>query len=191
MASIGVVLDSCILIKASLRDTLIRAYGSDFYRLHWSDDILAEVVRNLVENGMTTVEGANRLEQRFRTVLEAAEVTGYSALISAMTNHPKDRHVVAAAVAAGAQIIVTENLRDFPASALEPFGIEAHTSDTFLVNLFDLDAEAMITIIHEQSQATNRPHLSVDTILDHLARDGAPAFSARVRAEIRSSLRAD
>jgi predicted nucleic acid-binding protein len=185
MSPVGVVLGSCVLIKASLRDTLIRAYGADLYRLHWSDDILAEVVRNLVKHGMTTDAGATRLEQRFRTVLEAAEVTGYSALIPAMTNHPKDRHVVAAAIAAGAQIIVTENLRDFPILAIEPFGIEARTPDTFLVNLFDLDAEAMITIVHEQSQATNRPHLSVDTILDHLNRDGAPGFSARVRAEIR------
>jgi predicted nucleic acid-binding protein len=178
-----VVIDSCVLIKASLRDTLIRAYGADLYRLHWSDDILTEVVRNLVENGMTTQAGAERLEQRFREVLEAAEVTGYSALIPAMTNHPKDRHVAAAAVAAGAQIIVTENLRDFP-SSIEPFGIEAHTPDTFLVTLFDLNAAAMITIVNEQSQATHRPHLSVDVILDHLARDGASGFAGKVRSAL-------
>lgn len=184
MSSFSVVLDACVLIKASLRDTLIRAYGANLYRLHWSDDIFAEVVRNLVETGMTTELGAKRLEDRFRTVLEAAEVTGYTALIPTMTNHPKDRHVVATAVVAGAQVIVTENLRDLPASTLEPFDIEAQSPDRFLVDLFDLDAEAMIQIIHEQSRATNRPHLSVDTVLDHLDRDGAPRFAALVRAEL-------
>jgi predicted nucleic acid-binding protein len=185
VSSFGVVLDACILIKASLRDTLIRAYDADLYRLYWSDDILTEVTRNLVENGLTTTAGAARLEQRLRIVLEAAEVSGYTALIPSMTNHPKDRHVVAAAVAAGAELIVTENLGDFPASTLEPFGIEAQSPDQMLVALFELDGETMIQIIHDQSQATNRPHLSVEMILDHLERDGAPQFAALLRMDLR------
>ena len=35
-----------------------------------------------------------------------------------MTNHPKDRHVLATAVRTGAQTIVTFNLKDFPEAAL-------------------------------------------------------------------------
>ena len=185
MSSFGVVVDSCVLIKASVRDTLIRAYGADLYRLHWSDDILAEVIRNLVENNLTTRAGAERLETVFRTVLEDAQVTGYTSLISSMTNHPKDRHVLAAAVAAGAQVIVTDNLKDFQADALEPFDIEAQSPDSFLADLFDLDSDAMVRIIREQSQATLRPHLSVNAILEHLARDGAPGFADNVRSALR------
>jgi predicted nucleic acid-binding protein len=185
MSSFGVVLDACVLIKASLRDTMIRAYGADLYRLHWSDDILIEVHRNLVENGMTTESGAERLDRALRTVLESAEVTGYRPLIPSLTIHPKDRHVLAAAITAAAKRIVTENLRDFPATALEPFDLEAQSPDRFLVDLYNVDAEAMVQIIHEQSQATNRPHLPVTTILDHLERDGAPTFAALIRADLR------
>jgi hypothetical protein len=88
VASLGAVLDANVLIKASLRDTLIRAYGANLYRLHWSNDILTEVTRSLVANRMTTEAGAERLERVFRTVLEDAEVTGYVALVPAMTNDP-------------------------------------------------------------------------------------------------------
>jgi len=101
-----------------------------------------------------------------------------------MTNHPKDRHVLAAAVTAGAQSIVTDNLRDVQAHALAPYDIEAQSPDAFLTDLFGLDPEAMIRIIHEQSRATIRPHLSVDTIMDHLARDGASRFAGIVRSAL-------
>ena len=61
MAPIGVVIDACVLIKASVRDTLIRAYAAGYFRLHWSETILAEVTRNLVADGFATETGAQRL----------------------------------------------------------------------------------------------------------------------------------
>lgn len=101
-----------------------------------------------------------------------------------MTNRPKDRHVLAAAVAAGAQVIVTDNLKDFQADTLAPYDIEAQSPDEFLADLFDQDSDTMVRIIHEQSRATIRPHLSVDTILEYLARDGASGFADKVRSAL-------
>ena len=93
----GVVIDACVLIKACLRDTLIRAYGAGLYRLHWTDDILAEVERNLVKDRIVTQEGASRLIRTFRHVLADGRVSNHERLIASMTNQPKDRHVLAAA----------------------------------------------------------------------------------------------
>ena len=65
-----------------------------------------------------------------------AMVKGYEPLIAGLQNDTKDRHVVAAAVKAGAQVITTVNIRDFTPL---PDGIEAQTPDEFLCNLFDLN----------------------------------------------------
>ena len=122
MSSFGVVLDACVLYPAALVDLLLRSARAGLYRPYWSAGILDELQRNLAKR-VGAERAAMRVAQMHQHFGEA-EVTGYQHLVAAMTNHPKDRHVVAAAVRAGAQIIVTSNMRDFPDAALAPHGIE-------------------------------------------------------------------
>lgn len=70
-----------------------------------------------------------------RTQFPEASVTGYRNIVGAMPVNPKDRHVVAAALVGRAQLILTSNIRDFPAADLRPFQIEALTPDDFLADL--------------------------------------------------------
>ncbi len=98
MSSFVVVLDACVLIPATLRDTLLRAVEKDMYRLHWSDEILDEVRRNLVKREMTSPEDAQDLIEQMDRFFAEANVRGFEVLIPAMTNDKKDRHVLAAAV---------------------------------------------------------------------------------------------
>lgn len=134
MSSLGVVLDANILFSAPLRDTLLRAADVGLFRMHWTDEILEEVRRNLIETWRSTEEQAERLVATMQTYFPEASVTGYELLVPAMTNDPKDRHVLAAAVVSKSQVIVTHNLRDFPEAALSPFSIQAQTPDRFLTN---------------------------------------------------------
>jgi predicted nucleic acid-binding protein len=105
-----VVLDANVLFPFTLRDTLLRAAAADLYQLRWSAQILDEVTRNLVRTGTMTEDRANRLRAIMEREFPEAQVTGYEHLVDAMRNDPKDRHVVAAAVKAGAQVITTANL---------------------------------------------------------------------------------
>ena len=97
---------------------------------------------------------------------------------SAMTNHEQDRHVVAAAVKAGAQVITTLNLRHFKAL---PEGLEAQSPGEFLCNLLDLDRRAMVELLREQAADLVKPQMTYDQLLDRLART-VPDFVSAVRS---------
>ena len=80
-----------------------------------------------------------------------------SLLIDRMNNHPKDRHVLAAAVKWGTSVIVTYNKRDFPASATEPWGVEIHGPSAFLKYQYDLNPSAVIDKLRAQTQCGPDP----------------------------------
>ena len=105
------------------------------------------MMSNLVYSGRATPEQARRLVPIIQQAFPEAMVVGYDLLVDEMTNHPKDRHVLAAAVASHSQIIVTDNLHDFPAKALAPFNVEAYSADMFLMLLFDSAPEQVVQIV--------------------------------------------
>ncbi len=175
MSSFGVVLDACVLIPASLRDTLLRAAERGMYRLHWSELILEEVRRNLVKRGMTSSLDAQALINVMSEFFAEANVRGFETLVPCMTNDEKDRHVLAVAVISRSQVIVTSNIQDFPDTALDPFGISAQTPDEFLTHLFDLNPKRMVKILTEQAQDLDDPPMSVQEVLAELALH-APGF---------------
>src|SRR5690606_28776707 len=77
--------------------------------------------------------------------IEDALVEGYEPLIAALSlPDPDDRHVLAAAIHGQAEIIVTANVRDFPATALVPHDIVAMAPDDFLGLLLADDPDAVI-----------------------------------------------
>jgi predicted nucleic acid-binding protein len=175
-----VLLDANVLFPFSLRDTLLRAAAAGFYQVRWSSQILDEMARNLVSTGTMTKENAQRLRAIMERAFPEAEVTGYEHLIAAMRNHEKDRHVTAAAVKAGAQVIATSNLRDFTQL---PEGIEAQSPDVFLCNLFDLDPGTVVELLREQAADLINPPMSFDELLGRLERV-VPDMIAAVRDHI-------
>jgi len=175
-APFKVLLDANVLFPFSLRDTLLRAAAEGFFQLYWSEEILDETTRNLVATGTITLDQANRLRAAMIGAFPESMVMGHEHLISAMSNHEKDRHVAAAAVKAGAQVVVTSNLKDFRSL---PDGIEAQSPDEFLSNLFDLDPEGMVELVREQAKALRNPPREFDELLRGLAKT-APGFAKSV-----------
>jgi len=127
-APFKVVLDANVLFPFTLRDTLLRAAADDFFQLYWSQQILDEMERNLVATGRVTNAQASKLRNAMTSHFPEAMVTGHEPLIHGMPNDEKDRHVAAAAVKAGARLIVTNNLKDF---RVLPDETEAQSPDEF------------------------------------------------------------
>jgi predicted nucleic acid-binding protein len=178
------VLDANVLYPFSLRDTLLRLAELELYTPLWSASILEEMTRNLVE-GRITEQQAARIETAMRDAFEEAEVDAavIERLEPVMTNDPKDRHVLAAAVAAGAELIVTFDLDDFPPEVCEPLGIEAIHPDQFLLDLHDLDAEAVRAAL-EQQAADLHPPWPLEQLLGALATAGVPRFANIIREQL-------
>lgn len=176
-----VVLDACVLFPASLRDTLLRAAQANLYRLQLTDEILEEVYRNLMKRTMPESK-ALRLISRIREKFNDGLISHHRLLIESMPINEKDKHVLAAAVSCRAQVIVTQNLKDFPRDLLAPFEIQALSPDKFLLLLLQMDATGIIQILTQQAEDLHNPPMTVEKILDALEQH-APEFSNRMRRE--------
>jgi predicted nucleic acid-binding protein len=176
-------LDTCVLYPAYLCDTLLRLAEASAYRPLWSADILAELRRNLIEHGIPAERVDRRLTQMTRSFPDAL-VTGYESLTDGMTNHPKDRRVLAAAVRANAEVIVTFNLNDFAESALKPYDVEAIHPDEFLLDQLDLYPGMTMDVLRHQAAGYRRVPNTVSDILVLLERTGVPRFAAEARRHL-------
>jgi hypothetical protein len=95
------ILDACVLVQAAVRDTLLRLFEQRLFLARWTDEIIEETVRTLQQRLGRTSEQTDYLVNELRTYFPDAWVEqGYRELVPMMTNHEKDRHVLAAAVKA-------------------------------------------------------------------------------------------
>jgi len=88
--------------------------------------------------------------------------------------------VLAAAIRGGAQGIITANVKDFPAPALEPLGLEAVHPDDFLLDQLDLSPPTILQVIREQATHTRRPPLTPRDLATLLGRAGVPGFTDEI-----------
>ena len=179
-----VVYDANVLYPSTLRDVLIRVGLARLVQPKWTERILDEVFRNLRTN-RPDLDPA-RLDRSRRLMNDAIRdvtVTGYEYLIDQLElPDPDDRHVLAAAIHAEAQVIVTRNLRDFPAHALGPKGIEAQHPDAFLAGLYETQPDTLGGIVTAVARARGCDATAVD-VLDRLAVD-APHAAGLVRQSL-------
>ncbi len=96
---------------------------------------------------------ADRRIAAMESAFEDANVTGYECLVGAMTNDPKDRHVLAAAVRCGAHAIVTHNVRHFRPETAKPYDLDILTPDDFLVHQFHFNDELLMEKLAAQAAA--------------------------------------
>lgn len=185
MTKLRVVLDACVLFPMYLRDTLLSAAEEDLYLPYWSQKIIDEVIGNLVKGGTFSQEKAKKLERTIKLAFPEAMVEVPVALEQAMTNDPKDRHVLAAAVIAGADVIVTNNLKDFRANDLAPWNITAQSPDEFLSDLLDEYPDSIVELLQQQPQKYKNPPKTFTELINFLGeKAGTPNFATNILSKV-------
>jgi predicted nucleic acid-binding protein len=176
-ADFPAVLDACVLAPANLCDLLLSlAETPRLYPPLWSEEILEEVRRTQAEDLEWPPHLVELWQTNVRDAFPEAIITGYQNLISVCTNHEKDRHVLAVAIKAKAEIIVTANLRHFPPESLEPWGIRAIDPASYLINLYTLDPGVVVSRLESIAR---RRRLAPEVVLSRLGRS-VPAFAEHV-----------
>ncbi len=160
-------LDASVLYPVSLRNLLMRLTIDDLYQARWAADVHAEWIRAVLrDNPSLPMARLHEVRDAMDAHADDALVSGYSSLVTSLTlPDPNDRHVLAAAIVANADVIVTRNLRDFPATALSPYGIEAQHPDEFVRHLLDLAPAAVVAAVAAQQARLTKPPVSLPDLL--------------------------
>ncbi|MGV0424419.1 PIN domain-containing protein [Corynebacterium tuberculostearicum] len=184
MGRLTVVYDATVLYPSLLRDVLIRVAGSGVFRARWTERILDEVFFNLPRNRPDLdPKKLSRTRRLMCLAVEDCLVTGYEELIDDLwLPDPNDRHVLAAAISCGAQSIITENVKDFPCSILDGFGIRRQSADEFLCELIASSPAIVQHSIEDAAAAFKKPPRSVDEVLTALALSGTPRAVEMLRS---------
>lgn len=178
------VLDACVLYPAPIRDLLLHLATLGLYTPKWTEIIHAEWTRNLLKNRQDlTAEQLQKTKDAMCGAFPDANVVHFEALIEALElPDPDDRHLLAAAIRCQADVIVTANLKDFPATALAPYDVEAQHPDAFISNLIDLNPEKVLQAFHMQVSFLKNPPRTAAQILDTFRKVGLPATADKLAA---------
>jgi len=163
------VLDANVLYPARLRDLFLRLAIAGHYRALWTERILDECFNNLLDDRPDIpAEHLHRTRRLMTVAVPDAVVDDYDHLIDDLDlPDPDDRHVLAAAVAAGADLVVTANLADFPPGAI-PAGISVLVPDDFVLSLILIDIDAVGTVVGQQAGALRNPPMTTAELLEGL-----------------------
>ncbi|QEH31758.1 hypothetical protein OJF2_02230 [Aquisphaera giovannonii] len=177
------IVDACVLYSAPVRDLLVRPAQAGVFHARWTADIHDEWIRNVLKNNPRLTRP--RLE-RTRSLMDAAVrdclVTGYADLIDSLTlPDADDRHVLAAAIRAGASLILTFNLKDFPPGDLAPHGVTARHPGALLADLLDAFPDEFLKAIRLQREALKDPPMSAEDLLARLETAGLARTATRLR----------
>jgi len=194
-------LDACVLYPAQTRDLFMYIALEGLVQLKWSQRVQEEWIENFLKNrpdlSPEQQERVRRTPLVMKQTLESQGplVEGYEHLVEQIHGlpDPNDRHVVAAAYWGGAEAVLTFNVHDFPAEALEPWELIALHPDEYLTDLADLLIrerglpEPVLTLLRKQRSKLRNPPIGVDVFIHSLEDLGLKNF-ARLLREFRSSL---
>lgn len=178
------VLDTNVIYPIEIRDLLFWFAHFDLFTPKWSTTVFSEWENVMIRKGVSRAEAQKRMHKA-NLAFPDALVTNYEGLIDGLTlPDADDRHVLAAAIKTNANIIVTNNLKDFPEDYLRTFGLVAKSADDFLTDIIDLNPDTAIKAFKELVLNRRNPDLDEFEVLDIMRRQGLKNASDYLHSQL-------
>lgn len=177
-----VVYDASALVGNTQRDLLIRIARDGLVQAKWTDRILDEAIAAVQKTRPDIpVEKLARLRQLMIEAVPDCLVSDYEPLIEGLRlRDPADRHVLAAAIKSGAQVIVTAD-KDFTSEDLAPWNIEPKHPDDFVLDQIEINDRIVWGCIQQIADSRTARLETVDDVLAQLERSGLVRSAAALR----------
>lgn len=180
-ADFHVLIDACVLANQGVCDLLLSlAERPRLFVPHWSAYILEEVKRTHRDKLSWPDALVEFYQREIKATFPEADVAGYEKFLPALTNHEKDRHVLAAAICGGCSVILTFNLEDFKPEHLQEHNVCAVHPEDYLVTLYELEPQQVIAVLGE---IAGRRRMETEDVLIRLG-SVIPKFSSRVLSDL-------
>ncbi len=169
------LIDANVLFSVPKRDLIVSLNRAGVIQAYWTGTILAETQRALEKRFFHQTSNSLRSKRDALRVLNNLNLySPTSLLVGDYSNppdfinlpYPNDNHVLFAAIESQAQFIVTDNLQDFPESALNDFRIEVRTADRLISEVIDehpLISNHAVSMIQERLK---NPPIDIDELLE-------------------------
>lgn len=180
------IYDACVLYSAPVRDLLMRIARGGLVRARWTTAILDECFAAILRDRPNL--HPDKLEKTREAMINAVSdclVSGYEGLIPGLVLPDlDDRHVLAAAIHAGATAIVTWNRRDFPRSVMDAYGIQVLSPDELVFDLVQRFPGRVSQLVREQAAALRNPPQSPAELLNTLRKQRLERSVVLLQAEL-------
>ena len=183
MSQIIALLDANVLYSAQLRDILLQLAIDNLYQARWTETIQDEWINALLTYS-PSIDRNSLLRTRkiMNSSIRDALVLGFEHLIDDLyLPDPDDRHVLAAAIWGHCNVIVTYNLKHFPAKALESHAMQVQTPDEFLVRQLLTSPALFCLSVRRILERLNQPSYSVASYVANLNRAGLKATAMELQ----------
>jgi len=170
------VLDACVLYPVTIANILIEFAWQDTYSAKWTKKIDAEWSQALLRNRPDV--SPEKLSYRLRKMHQAIpdweiKPSKFKKIIPTLQlPDTNDRHVLAAAIAAQVDFIVTINLKDFPTKIVDQYGIKTIHPDDFLMFHLTLEPIKSLEIVKNLRKRHVNPYITELEFIISLQKSG-------------------
>ena len=166
------IIDACVLGGGLKRNIILSLAEAGLFRPYWSARILDETEKAIFAISKGTADPGRQRRAIEQAFPEAMVFPNPGQDLIGLLPDPGDEHVLAAAIAARCDTLVTDNLKDFPQGILDRWGIEVMSPDDFISNAMDLDHAVAIGALRDMRVRLKDPKYTVSALVLKLEGQG-------------------